>query len=459
MKRFGVVGLKLAAVAACAASVLLSTGSARADITFYEKDGWSLYTRGLIATHYQYAFGDGDPPTNHGVVVGGRIAAGGAEDPHGKCATTLMTNADGTTTPVENCTPTLSLSRMRSGFIGTQLGIGVRRKISDRVDVDSLIAINLADISSNRNQEANKSVDVREAWAAVHTPAGTFKFGRQFMIFGSGSAPVVLISHKYSVGNPCFVNSPTIACASVGAGPLYAGFDAQLRYETPRLAGLQFQIAASDPWVAPNIQQTPLPRFDAELNFDQNFTETTRLRLFAQGVLQELRRPADMGNGLNKQTVLGGMGTGVFEIAGLAVGGGGWQCRGCGTRMVMEIGDAANPLAHDGKNQLRTARGFFGNAGYTYAGYTLAAGGGAAFVKPTITDAPELAVDPMNPTMLGQPSKSLSILKQSVAYHATFRKQIDALVLSVEYMHWKNQWHYGEKQDQTYTGFGANYTW
>lgn len=452
MKRFGGASLQTAAATlACAAGVLLSAAKARADVVFYEKDGWAVYTRGLIASHFQYAFGDGDPNTTHGVLVGGKILPGGATDPRGECSTAVVNGV-----PMETCKPTLNLSRVRSGFIGTQLGVGVRRKINDQVHVDSLIAINLADVSSNRNQEANKSVDVREAWAAVHTPVGAFKFGRQFLIFGSGSAPVVLISHKYGVGNPCFVNAPTIACASVGAGPLYAGFDAQLRYETPRLAGLQFQVAASDPWVGPGYLMTSLPRFDAELNFDQKFTDTVRARVFAQGVFQEVQRRDNME--LKKESILGGMGTAVVDVAGLAVGGGGWQCTGCGTRTVMEVGDAANPLAFDGRYELRTARGFFGNAGYTFMGYTLAAGGGMAFVKATESDAPERTIDPMTGLPRAQNS-SISILNSSLAYHATFTKQIDAIVLTLEYMHWKNKWHYGEVQDQTYTGLGANYTW
>jgi hypothetical protein len=430
-KRFGLPRLKLAITMLAGLLGLTHASNARADIVFYEKDNWAVYTRGLIASHYQLALGDADPATLHGVLVGGKILPGGATDTKDQ---------------------SLTLSRIRSGFVGTQLGVGVRRKLTDQVKVDSLVGINLADISSNRNQEINKSVDVREAWAAVETPAGTFKFGRQFMIFGSGSAPVVLISHKYATGNPCFVNFPTIACASVGAGPLYAGFDAQLRYETPRFAGLQFQVAVSDPWVGTGFQISPYPRADAELNFDQSFTETARLRVFAQGVWQTVQR-REIDNRMTTGTVLGAFGSAVLNVGGLAVGGGGWQCRGCGTRQVFEVGvDAANPLAYDNSEfKLRTARGFFGNAGYTIAGYTIAGGAGAAYVRPNATDAPEA---------LGQPqSTRVSVLKQSTEYHATLTKQIDSIVLAVEYMKWNNKWHYGEKQDVTYTGLGASFVW
>jgi predicted porin len=424
-KRFSLASFRVVAALAGAAFGVTAATPAKADVVFYEKDNWSVYTRGLIATHYQYAFGDGDPAAAQGVLVGGKILPGAATDPINQ---------------------KLKLSRIRSGFIGTQLGVGVRRIISDRVKVDSLIAINLADVSSNRNQEINKSVDVREAWAAVETPVGTFKFGRQFMIFGSGSAPVVMISHKYGVGNPCFVNFPTIACASVGAGALYAGFDAQLRYETPRFAGLQFQVAASDPWIGPGYQMTSTPRFDAELNLDLKFGDTGRVRAFAQGVTQTIkRRNVDLS--LTTGTVMGGMGTAVLEVAGLAIGGGGWQCKGCGTRQVFEVGvDSANPLAYDNTTfDLRTARGFFGNAGYTFYDFTLAAGAGAAYVRPTVSDAAA--------------NTPVSVLKSSTEYHVTFTKKIDAIALIAEYMHWKNTWHFGEKQDVTYTGLGANFVW
>lgn len=425
--RFGLASLKLLTlmVASCALGLTFSS-QARADVVFFEKDNWAVYTRGLVAAHYQYSTGDGDPSGGGKVLVGGKILPGEAVDPADK---------------------KLKLSRIRSGFIGTQLGVGVRRKISDNVNVDSLVAINLADVSSNRNQEINKSVDVREAWAAVNTPAGTFKFGRMFMIFGSGSAPVVLIAHKWGVGHPCFTNFPTIACASVGAGSLYAGFDAQLRYETPRFAGLQFQVAASDPWIGPGYAISNLPRFDAELNFDKKFGETGRVRVFAQGVTQTVKRRNTGSPDLTNGTVLGGMGTAVFEIAGLALGGGGFQCKGCGTRQVFEVGiDSANPLAYNNTNfDLRTSRGFFGNLGYTLFGYTLAGGGGAAFVRPSSADVAA--------------NSPVSVLHSSTEFHVTFSKQIDALALEAEFMKWKNTWHFGEKQDLIFTGVGANFAW
>jgi hypothetical protein len=173
-----------------------------------------------------------------------------------------------------------------------------------------------------------------------------------------------------------------------------------------------------------------------------------------EGVYQPLKRRAPAPpNALKEETLMGGFGSAVVDILGFAIGGGGWQCKGCGTRQVAEVGiDGANPLFFDNQTyDLRTSRGFFGNAGYTFLGFTLAAGGGAAYVQPTASDAPEL--------LGGLPSSAVSVLHSSTEFHVTFTKQIDAVALSVEYMRWANKWHYGEKQDVNYGGAGANFVW
>ena len=46
---------------AVAAAVLAIPTKARADVTLVEKDGWTFYTRGLVAAHYQLVKGDADP--------------------------------------------------------------------------------------------------------------------------------------------------------------------------------------------------------------------------------------------------------------------------------------------------------------------------------------------------------------------------------------------------------------
>ena len=84
IKRLSAFSLKLATmIASLALGLTLSPSDARADIVFYEKDGWGVYTRGLVGAHYQLALGDPDPPTTHGLLVGGKgvIRVEAAEEP------------------------------------------------------------------------------------------------------------------------------------------------------------------------------------------------------------------------------------------------------------------------------------------------------------------------------------------------------------------------------------------
>src|SRR5579863_5653961 len=169
--------LRFGLVVACALTLFASR--ARADVVLYDKDGWGVFTNGQAAAFFQLAIGDSDP---QGSEIGGLLSTG---------ALSNQTNR------------TVSLSRMRSGFVGSQVGFGVRRDLSEAVHVDSFMAVNLQDVSGGRTIGIPEGVDFREAWADLVTPYGDFKFGRMFSIFGSASAQVVLLAYRYGIGNPC----------------------------------------------------------------------------------------------------------------------------------------------------------------------------------------------------------------------------------------------------------------
>src|SRR6187397_641932 len=82
--------------------------SARADLTLYEKDDWRFYTAGRVEAHYQLILGDGDPVSSNRL-VGGQIQNTASQD------------ADNH----------LVDSRIRSGFVGTQLDFGVSNKLNE----------------------------------------------------------------------------------------------------------------------------------------------------------------------------------------------------------------------------------------------------------------------------------------------------------------------------------------
>jgi Gram-negative porin len=429
MRRFRALTLRIASTTALLV-VALSAGRARADLTIFDDNGWTFYTNGLIAAHYQNISGDGDPaplnPQGGAVLLGGKL---------------LTSSQDSTVSGPKQ----VSVSRVRGGFVGTQIGFGVNRQISPNVHVESLMAVSLIDISNNRGDTPSKDVDFREAWASLVTPYGSLKFGRMFSIFGSASAQVVLMAYRYGVGNPCTLSSSIITCGSVGAGPLYAGFDAQMRYISPRIAGFELQVGIVDPTQSnTNIaySHTPLPRVDAELNYDHSFGSSTHLRLVGQGLSDRPQEVTTMGT--RTLNAWGVMGAGILNVGGLSVGGGAWTGSAIGTHVPLESEDPTFPIAYDQLGNARLFRGFFGNIGYDFQGTALTLGGGALYVQATEDD---------------KTTGAFSILAQNVEGHAVLTHKIDAIVLVAEFMHWQSKWHYGEVQAMNFAGVGINYAW
>ncbi|HTM45950.1 MAG TPA: porin [Polyangiaceae bacterium] len=427
MRRFGMSSVRWAAAAVVA--VLAIPGRARADVTLVQNPKWTFYTRGLIAAHYQLVKGDADPNFYNSLPsAGGQIL-------DEKTASDVRDNK-------------LTLSNIRSGFIGTQMGFGLIHPLSESVKVEAFSSINMAGINSNRGQELQKAVDYREAWADVQTPYGSVKFGRMFGIFGEGSAEVMVMAWKYGVGHPCVINAATISCGSSGAGPLYAGFDGAIRYTTPRIVGLQAAVAVVDPSVSSPVKMSPTPRFDGEVSYDRWFRQL-HVRLIGQGLYEKISQstaPVGIVPGtIRSDTVWGGMGTGIVGIGPVALGGGGWMGAGIGERVPLESRDASNPLFMDKSGRLRKFRGFYGNLQGNFMDNYLTVGGGIMFVQPSSLDKSATA--------------SNDVLDHQSEYHVTYQHHFDAIILNAEYMHWETKWHFGEKQKLNFMGVGANFEW
>jgi predicted porin len=420
--------------AALTGLVLATPAPARADVTLVEKDGWTFYTKGLVAAHYQLIKGDADPTFSNGVSTGIPSAGGQILDER---------------TSSDQRDNTLTMSNVRSGFIGTQIGFGVNRQISERVKVESLLAISAMGINSNRGQNMQKEVDYREAWAQLVTPYGSVRFGRMFGIFGEGSAEVMAMAFKYGVGHPCVVRAATIACGSSGAGPIYAGFDGAIRYISPRLAGFELAVAVVDPSVSPLAKMSPTPRVDAELNFDHTF-DPVNIRVIAQSMYERIYKstpPSGTTPGtLEGDTIWGAMGTAIISAGPVRLGGGGWMGVGVGERIPLEASDPANPIFSDQTLELRHFRGYYGNLQGELLNNVLTVGGGILYVRPTAFDI----------VVGGAPN---DVLSQQSEFHVTYQYKWDAIVLNAEFMHWETKWHFGEQQKLNFMGAGINYVW
>ena len=239
-----------------------------AEVVLHDGDGWRFFSTGRAEGHYQLIQGDGDPHNLNNKLVGGQIQ-NSSQDQNNK----------------------LFDSRIRSGFVGTQIGFGVSTNLTETLEAKAFIGLWLNGIDSHKgNPPYGKSIDAREGWGSLTGPIGTFLFGRTFSVFGSASGEVNAYAYEFAVGNPCLAEAETIACGSVGAGPIYAAPNAQFRYISPRLAGLQLQLALADPSSTPDYQITNYPRVEAEIGYQLQIGENGKVIVKGQGFTQQLAK-------------------------------------------------------------------------------------------------------------------------------------------------------------------------
>jgi predicted porin len=419
-------------------AVWLSSARANAAVTLFDSDGWTFQTTGFVAANYQLILGDADPLGGGKNLIGGRILD------------------ESTAADQRNMPPTITLSNIRSGFIGTQIGFGMSRQISQTVRVDSFLAASVNGINSNRGQDtaAPKGVDYREAWAQVSSPYGSLKFGRMFGLFADSSAAIQMMAWQYGVGHPCAVNASTISCGSSGAGPLYPGFDAAFRYSSPRLAGFQLQLSVTDPNVGNIAKMSPYPRFDSDLNFDQTFG-SVRARAWVQTMFDRIYKSTPTT--LQTLTIWGVMGTAILDVGPFTIGGGGWTGAGVGERIPLEAADPGNPIAWDPTGALRHFLGVYANAQFRIQNTAITVGGGEFLVKLTDND-------------LSMNTATLTVKDQYEGHFTVTHKFADCIVAEAEFMHWHTDWqddptmvgmagyeHF--QQSINFMGAGLDYVW
>src|SRR5260370_268098 len=180
-----------------AGAVLLWGRSVRADVVLLDKDGWSVWTSGRSAAHYQFIFGQGTPaPSAPGVLL-----TGFGNDAAGNNSNDVAT------------------SRIRSGWGGAQLNFGVANQVTPELKAKTYFSFNVADITNDREKTAGKGIDIREAYTSLEGSFGTVIIGRALSIFGTALAgSVYMYSYGDGVGHPCSVD-----CAAYTCGPVTAG--------------------------------------------------------------------------------------------------------------------------------------------------------------------------------------------------------------------------------------------
>ena len=150
---------------------------------------------------------------------------------------------------------TIDTWRVRSGFIGNVLGFGVRGQLTQYTKIVTYIQI-WSFIENEGRAKAPRSIpDVRQGWAKMEGPWGSFTAGRVRGLFSRGASDIdVLYAHRWGVGWPGSIGNVGPTQGMVGFGVLGSGFSSALLYGTPVLGGLKLDIGAVRPRRAPRLR-------------------------------------------------------------------------------------------------------------------------------------------------------------------------------------------------------------
>jgi hypothetical protein len=240
----------------------------------------------------------------------------------------------------------------------------------------------------------------------------------------------------------------------VGYGVIFAGFNPQITYNTPKLQGLQLSVGLFDPVNAPGkYERTPLPRLEGEVTYDAEFpTGNTKsnVHAFINGMWQKLmeqgnpdqvpRMPYEPRS-VNPYGVNLGFWAEVFRVrAGFSM----FQGKGLGMNNTLEN----TPIVFDGAGEPRKFDGYYAVLGLNLDPVTLNAGFGITRVFATQKDF-DLAL-----TNKFDPIKTQQAISAGINY--AFGEH---LVAALEFFHADHTWYFGDRQKMNFVNTGLTVLW
>jgi hypothetical protein len=426
--------------------VLALTGSASAEKILLKSDGWEVFTEGRVAGFVSQVNGEGFPVPTYTVV-----------NPDG--STTMDTVQGGAwTAETSNATATnqgtINMTRIRSGFLGNQFNFGVRGKVTPYTTVTGYVSIWAYIESDQRAKGSPNPADVRQGYAKLEGPWGSFLAGRTRTLFSRGGTDIdVLYAHRWGVGFPSSIDNKGPTLGQVGFGVLGSGFAAALIYGTPVLAGFHLNIGAFDPATLSGSGQTRTgyPRAEAEATFERTFGTTGKIVLFVNGAYQKTYKdgecdPATNG-GFPCSTTVTGLGYGGrLELGFFHLGLAGHYGQGLGLNYALENSNAA----FDAQGNPRRVAGYYAQSQFVLGRFDLFAGVGETQLFLTTLD--------QAPTPTG--TSPNSIIKYQRGYNAGVVYNMTPNVhFDLEYFRAEAAWWLGEHQILNTAAFGMTFNW
>lgn len=459
-RRWAPVVRKFLVASSVAFGALLLAPCANAEKVLLKDKDWEVYTEGRVGAFVSYVFGDGFPQPKSALAADGvtvtplwDIVGGGWQ-----AAAKFKSND-----PMVGDAGKVSSMRVRSGFVGNVLALGVRHQLMPEVKLTGFFQIWAYIESQLRAKNQPNPADVRQGYGKVEAPWGTVTAGRQRCLFSRGATDIdVMYAHRWGVGMPHPVDSNGPTLGQIGFGVLGSGFAGGVVYTTPTFAGLKLDAGVFEPISLTgkgSWSRTELLRPEGELTFEQPLGAKGKIVLFANGAVQKVYLGSycdeKAPNARCGVTATGFGYGGRFEFGPVHLGIAGHRGKGLGLNYALEVSDAAQ----DFQGNLRVFDGYYAQTQFVIGPVEPFAGIGIARVFLTPSDKSSKVDDPRDAatdaTMYPHSFiKSQMGINGGVVYHVS-----PALHLDLDYFRAQAKWYLGEKQTLNAINGGMTLSW
>ena len=417
---------------------LLFPQVARAEKVIAKGDDWQFYTDGRVAGFLSYVNGDASPVareiTNSDGSKTQEILNGGLWP-----ATPETQNGTGP--------DHINMMRLRSGFLGNQIGFGVRGQVTPWTTVTGYIQTWVYIESDDRNKSNPNPPDVRQGYAKFEGLWGSLTAGRTRTLTSRGASDInTMYAHRWGVGFPNAIDKKGPTQGMVGFGVLGSGFAAGMIYGTPVLEGFQLNVGIFDPATlgGPGWNGTKFVRPEAQATYERNFGENGKVVLFANGAYQKIYKPGKCTPALDNpcdETVQGLGYGGRFEFGPVRLGVAGHLGKGLGLSYALENSYAVA----DAETHLRFSDGYYVQSMFVLEKWDIFAGWGKARVFLTKLD---------------KETAGLSVIKYQMGINAGVVYNVTPNVhVDLEYFRAEAAWWLGEKQILNTAATGITFNW
>ena len=412
-----------------------------------QSDDWQVYTDGRVGGFFSWVYGQGFPQNT--------IDATGAETQFPLGGGWKAAIEQGPTVNNQPDQGTINSMRIRSGFIGNQLGLGVRGQATQWTTVTGYIQIWAWIESNGRIKNSWNTADVRQGYAKLEGFWGSLLAGRTRSLFSRGATDIdVLYAHRWGVGFPggTAIDSSGPAQGQVGFGVLGSGFASGIIYATPVMQGLQLSVGAFDPVMLQGnggYNRTKYVRPEGELTFERKFAHSGKVVLFVNGAYQKVYKDSYCvaAPGLPCDQTAAGFGYGGrFELGPVHLGVAGHYGQGLGFNYALEPSDAAV----DQSGILRRVDGYYVQSQVVLGKFDVFAGWGIVRDFLTNYDKTPVAAGTATPSVI----KYQMGINGGVVYNLTPQIHFD-----LDYFRAKAAWFLGESQVLNVLNAGLTFNW